>query len=104
MSIPLPPPVAYGATDLEDGRIYDAWYEPIEGCTVPLHTADQLHAHAAAVSAERDAEIANLKTVMVAAAEQLKTRTIRLNDADFAKLKAIGMDRLRAWINRTKVK
>lgn len=38
------------------------------------------------------------------AAEQLKTRTIRLNDADFAKLKAIGIDRLRAWINRTKVK
>ena len=72
MSIPLPPPVAYGATDLEDGRIYDAWYEPIEGCTVPLHTADQLHAHAAAVTAERDAEIANLKTVMVAAAEEIQ--------------------------------
>ena len=72
--------------------------------SVPIYTPDQMHAHAAAVSAERDAEIANLKTVMVAAAEQLKTRTIRLNDADFAKLKAIGMDRLRAWINRTKVK
>lgn len=36
------------------------------------------------------------------AAEQLKTRTIRLNDADFAKLKAIGMDRLRAWINKAR--
>ncbi len=36
------------------------------------------------------------------AAEQLKTPTIRLNDADFAKLKAIGIDRLRAWINNAR--
>lgn len=33
--------------------------------------------------------------------QQTKTRTIRLTDADFAKLKAIGMDRLRAWLRRT---
>ena len=38
------------------------------------------------------------------AAEQLKTRTIRLTDAHFAKLKAIGMDRLRAWIDKAKVR
>ena len=32
--------------------------------------------------------------------QQTKTRTIRLTDADFAKLKAIGMPKLRAWIRR----
>ena len=74
MSIPLPPPVAYGATDLEDGRIYDAWYEPIEGCTVPLHTADQLHAHAAAVSAAKDARIKVLESALRAICSEQDAR------------------------------
>ena len=36
--------------------------------------------------------------------QQTKIRTIRLTDAHFAKLKAIGMDRLRAWIDKAKVR
>ena len=40
--------------------------------SVPIYTPDQMHAHAAAVSADKDAEIANLKTVMVAAAEEIQ--------------------------------
>lgn len=33
-----------------------------------------------------------------APADRAKTRTIRLTDSDFLKLKALGMDRLRAWL------
>jgi hypothetical protein len=36
--------------------------------------------------------------------QQTKIRTIRLTDAHFAKLKQLTMDRLRAWIDRAKVK
>jgi hypothetical protein len=36
--------------------------------------------------------------------QQTKIRTIRLTDAHFAKLKLLKMDRLRAWIDRAKVK
>jgi len=32
--------------------------------------------------------------------DKAKTRTIRLTDADFAALKAKGMDKLRAWLRR----
>lgn len=34
------------------------------------------------------------------AADLLKTRTIRLNDADYARLKALGIDKLRKWLRR----
>jgi hypothetical protein len=33
-------------------------------------------------------------------AEQAKTRTIRLNDADFARFKALGIEKLRKWLRR----
>ena len=35
------------------------------------------------------------------ASEVAKLRTIRLTDADFTKLKEIGMERFRAWIRKT---
>lgn len=34
------------------------------------------------------------------AAEQAKTRTIRLTDADYAELMRRGVDRLRLWLRR----
>lgn len=34
------------------------------------------------------------------AADLLKTRTIRLNDADYAELMRRGVDRLRKWLRR----
>ena len=34
------------------------------------------------------------------AADIAKTRTIRLTDADFARFKALGIERLRQWLRR----
>lgn len=34
--------------------------------------------------------------------QRTKIRTVRLTDADFAKLKELGTDRLRAWLRKAK--
>lgn len=47
-----------------------------------LYSTDKVHAHAAAVSAAKDAEIAKLKTVMVAAAEEIQAYWDAHCDAD----------------------
>jgi hypothetical protein len=57
-TVPLPESVAYKSDDTElyvreeKFGIYD----------IPLYTADQMHTHAAKVCAEKDAEIAKLKS------------------------------------------
>ena len=62
-TIPLPPTdkILKIGNDI-DGNIEYVYY----------WTEESIHAHAAAVSAAKDAEIANLKTVMIAAAEEIQ--------------------------------
>lgn len=49
-------------------------------------------------------DIATYRTNYDREAWERITQGWRLTDAHFAKLKAIGMDRLRAWIDKAKVK
>jgi hypothetical protein len=77
-TIPLPEPVALVVQKVIRGRkgapdtykydfvLCDSTLRPCK-----LYTADQMHTHAAKVCAEKDAEIVNLHTVMMAAAVEI---------------------------------
>ena len=60
---PLPEPYAYACTNHVSGigPVETLHYKPQGDVSEHLYTADQLHAHAAAVTAAKDAEIAELK-------------------------------------------
>jgi hypothetical protein len=110
MSIPLPslPETPYSLyyewSDDEDG------YGGSEVVDADGYTADQMHAHAAAVSAAKDAEIAGLRKINASQSVQIILQADRIKvledalraidkDAEIARLTA-QMDAVRKWQER----
>ena len=89
-TIPLPEPIAWLFRTLPAGGSWelalsdDAGKPPWNARSEkPLYTADQMHAHAAAVSAAKDAEIAGLREYLDAAqrrGEELRAQVAALTE------------------------